>query len=684
MTVGLAEGVCDADDLATALFDLVPCPVWVHDAITLRLVYFNSCARQRLGLTKADEDASILRFLPDWHERTPPAGSRGGSRTRRLFSRRGDALDVELCARPVFVGVRPAWLVVANDLVDRGQALRALAVAEARYQSIFQNAVEGIFQTTPDGRYLDANPALARIYGYASAAELMGSVTDISRQLYVDPSRRAAFVRLMQEHDAVEGFESQIIRKDGVRVWISECVRAVRDDTGGILYYEGAVIDITQRKVAEEQLRHDASHDKLTGLPNRSCFMRRTEEALADAAEGHPCALLFIDFDRFKLINDSLGHQAGDQFLRMAAQRLAASVRPDDLVARLGGDEFAILLTGVQTLRVATDVADRVEHALGKPFELGGRQFFVTASVGIALGDASYAGAEDLLRDADVAMYRAKERGRARRELFDAGMREHAVEQLQLESDLRRAAEQGELTLHFQPLVCLETGAAVAFEALVRWNHPTRGLLLPGDFIAAAEETGAIQNIGDWVLDAACRQARSWQDALGTSPPISINISSKQLMEPGFAERVGRALEAAGVSGDRLKIELTETVLMENSDSGARMLAALRNRGVRICLDDFGTGFSSLSYLQRFPIDQLKIDRTFVARIGSGKANGAILKAIIELARTLGLDTVAEGVETPAQALELLNLGCAHAQGHHFSPPLPADLATVLAVNAAG
>jgi len=683
MMVSVAQELGGTNDLASALFDLVPCPVWVHDADTLQFVYFNASARQRLGLSSEDQDASILPILPDWHDRSPLSPPRPGHRARRLYSRDGTTLEVELTTRPVFVGERRSWLVVANDLVDRGQATRALAVAEARYQSIFHNAVEGIFQTTPDGRYLDANPALARIYGYASSADLIAGITDISRQLYVDPSRRAAFVRLMQEHDAVEGFESQIIRKDGVRVWISECVRAVRNETGGILYYEGTVIDITQRKVAEEQLRHDASHDKLTGLPNRTYFMRRTDEALADSAAGHPCALLFIDFDRFKLINDSLGHQAGDQFLRAAAHRLAATVRPNDVVARLGGDEFAILLPGVTTLRVATDVADRVGQALQKPFELSGRQFFVTASVGIALSDGSYTDAEGLLRDADVAMYHAKERGRARRELFDAGMREHAVEQLQLETDLRSAVEKGQFVLHFQPLVELTSGQPAAFEALIRWNHPTRGMLLPGDFISVAEETGAIQEIGSWVLDAACEQARLWQRAMGQSPPISINISSRQLMEPGFAARVGRALDTVGVAGDRLKIELTETVLMQNSDTGARVLASLRDRGVRICLDDFGTGFSSLSYLQRFPIDQLKIDRTFVARIGCGDANGAILKAIIELAQTLGLDTVAEGVETPSQALVLHKLGCAHAQGHHFSPPLPADLATVLAASAA-
>jgi len=676
MTVKLAQYGSEVDTLSSVLFDLVPCPVWIHDADSLELLYLNSVGRRRLGVRAEDGTNSILSLLPDWGELPPLPLRFAESTSRCLHTLHGELIDVELTVRPISVAGRSAWLVVANDLVDRGQAAEAVAEAEARYQSIFHNAVEGIFQTTPDGRYLDANPALARIYGYATTEELIFGITDISRQLYADPARRDAFVRLIQQHDAVEGFESEIIRKDGTRVWISECVRGVRDGDGALLYYEGTVIDITQRKVAEEQLRHDASHDKLTGLPNRAYFMRRTEEALQESATGHPCAVLFIDFDRFKLINDSLGHLAGDQFLVAAARRLASAVRPGDLVARLGGDEFAILLPGVRSLATATDVADRVQTQLQKEYELGGRRLLVTASVGIAVGDSSYTRAEELLRDADVAMYRAKEQGCARRELFDAGMRESALEQLQIETDLRFAVERNQLVLHYQPLVELGTGRTIAFEALLRWNHPVRGLIYPSDFIPVAEETGIILEIGAWVIEAACRQARQWQEQAGSTPPISVNISSRQLIQPEFADWVGLTLEAAGLSGESLKFEITETVLMENSDGVSRMLDSLRARGISICLDDFGTGFSSLSYLQRFPIDQLKIDRTFIARIGSGDTNGAILKAIVDLAHTLGMEAVAEGVETREQADELRRLGCLLAQGHYFFPPLPTTLAT--------
>lgn len=676
MTVKLAQYGSELDTLSSVLFELVPCPVWIHDADTLELLYLNPAGRQRLGIPRDDDMPSVLQLLPEWGEL--PSGPRRLAEASfpRLHTRGSQLLDVELTARPLSISGRSAWLVVANDLVDRSQAAQAVAEAEARYQSIFHNAVEGIFQTSPSGRYLDANPALARIYGYTSPEELIYGITDISRQLYVDPARRDAFVRLMQENDAVEGFESEIIRKDGSRVWISECVRAVRNPEGELLYYEGTAIDITQRKVAEEQLRHDASHDKLTGLPNRAYFMHHTEEALREALGGQQCALLFIDFDRFKLINDSLGHLAGDQFLVAAARRLATAVRPGDIVARLGGDEFAILLPGISSLAVATEVADRVQSVLQKPYDLRGRRLFVTASVGIALGDSTYACAEDLLRDADVAMYRAKEQGRARRELFDAGMRESALEQLQLETDLRVAVERRQLVLHYQPLVDLESGRTIAFEALLRWNHPSRGLVYPADFIPVAEETGAILEIGAWVVEAACRQARQWQVEAGEAPPVSVNISSRQLIQPDFAEWVGRILEETGVPGGRLKIEITETVLMDDSEDVCRTLCSLRARGVGICLDDFGTGFSSLSYLQRFPIDQLKIDRAFVARLGAGSTDGAILKAIVDLAHTLGMEAVAEGVESAEQVAALRGLGCRLAQGHFLSPPLPTALAT--------
>lgn len=669
----LVLGGSEAGQLASALFDLMPCPVWIHAAGSLALLYFNPAGRERLGLSQDEPVGSALQIVPDWQE--PTTNRQPG----QLRSRDGRVFDADLSTRSVTVHGAPAWLVVANDLIERDQADQALAAAEARYRSLFQNAVEGIFQTSPKGKYLDANPALARIYGYETPAELMASVTDISRQLYADPTRREEFVRLMREQDVVEGFESQIIRKDNSSVWISEYVRAVRDDAGGLLYYEGTVVDITQRKVAEERLRHDASHDKLTGLPNRAFFMHRTAEALRKSGSQQSCALLFLDFDRFKLINDSLGHLTGDQFLRSAAKRLAGALRPGDIVARLGGDEFGILLPGIKSLSAATQVADRVQRRLLEPFEVDGRRLFVTASLGIALGDESYTSPEDLLRDADMAMYQAKEGGRARQELFDARMRERTLERFQLETDLRTATGLEQFVIHFQPVVHLETGRVASFEALLRWNHPTRGLIYPREFISVAEEMGAILDIGAWMVEMVCHQARQWEQVGDLALPISFNASSRQFLQPEFGRLVARALDGVGLSGSLLKIEITERILMENPEGIGQMLNTLRDRGIGISLDDFGTGFSSFSYLQRFPIDELKIDRAFVARIESEDPSSAILTAMINMAHTLGMNTVAEGVETAAQARELRRLGCAFAQGYHFSPPLPTEQATGLA-----
>ncbi len=663
-----------ADDLADALFDAVPCAFWLYDGETLALLRGNPAAAAHCPPTRRELEQSLQAWC-------------SSSGTNAEVSHDSAALvntpGRKLRARPVFSSGRRAWLVLADELIDRREAAQAVAAAEARYQSIFHNAVEGIFQSTPDGRYLDANPALARIYGYTCPRELMASVTDISRQLYVHPGRRETFVQRMRDQGVVEGFESEIVRKDGSIVWISECVRLVRDGRGEPLYYEGTVVDITQRKVAEERLRHDAWHDRLTGLPNRAFFMNRAVEALEQSARGHACALLYVDLDRFKLINDSLGHMAGDQLLILVAQRLVEVVRPGDIVARLGGDEFGLLLPGIRSTASGQRTAERVQQAMLDPFEIGGRQLSVSASVGLAFGNHTYSRGEDLLRDADVAMYSAKKLGRGRRELFDTRMREQALEQLQLETDLHTAVQGEQFVLHYQPVVDLLSEQPVAFEALIRWNHPTRGLIPPGSFIPLAEDTGAILNIGSWVVESACRQARTWEAETGCDLPINVNISSRQFLQPDFAAWVGQTLDATGLPGSRLRIEITETVLMEDSENVARMLDSLRARGVGICLDDFGTGFSSLSYMQRFPIDQLKIDREFVARMNAADRTQAILETILNLARSLGLRAVAEGVETAEQAEELRRLGCPFAQGYYYSHPVPASDAIRLLRNMA-
>ena len=566
---------------------------------------------------------------------------------------------------------------VTRDISERRESEEALRQAEEKYRSIFENAVEGIFQTTPDGHYLDANPSLARIYGYDSVDELRATFSDIAGQLYIDPRRRAEFVELMENQGEVSNFESQIRRKDGSLIWISENARAVRDEGGAIIYYEGTVEDITATRDNKERLLHDALHDRLTGLSNRALFMDRLEQAFA-RLERHPdllFAVLFLDFDRFKNINDSLGHLAGDQLLKAISQRLQECLRPGDTVSRFGGDEFALLLEDVKDLGGATLVAERVQNAMRQPFQLGSQQVFSSASIGIALGHGDYERAEDLLRDADMAMYRAKARGKARHEVFDAEMHTRAVALLQLETDLRWAIERDEFRLYYQPIVKLEGGAIVGFEALIRWQHPQRGLVSPAEFIPIAEETGWIVPIGKWVLQEACAQLAQWQAEVGAEMPLSmsVNLSGKQFSQPDLIELIEVTIREAGIAPNSLKLEITESAIMEDAQTVTNRLLELRKLGVKLGLDDFGTGYSSLSYLHRFPLDTLKIDRSFVARLLEDGENREIVRTIVTLGKNLGMDVVAEGVEEAQQLSDLRGLDCQHGQGYFFARPLPAD-----------
>lgn len=566
---------------------------------------------------------------------------------------------------------------VSRDITERRTNEEALRQAEEKYRSIFENAVEGIFQTTPDGHYLDANPSLARIYGFDSVDELRDTFSDIAGQLYTDPNRRAEFVDLMDEVGEVSNFESQIRRKDGALIWISENARVVRDENGATLYYEGTVEDITATRESKERLLYNALHDRLTGLSNRALFMDKLEQTFARLVR-RPHALfavLFLDFDRFKNINDSLGHLAGDQLLKAIAHRLQECLRPGDTVSRFGGDEFAILLENVTELGDATLVAERVQRAMSRPFQLGSQQVFSSASIGIALGHAEYERAEDLLRDADMAMYRAKARGKARHEVFDAEMHTRAVALLQLETDLRWAIERHEFHLHYQPIVQLQSGHVAGFEALIRWQHPQRGLVSPNEFIPIAEETGWIVPIGKWVLEEACAQLAQWQAEIRSETPLSmsVNLSGKQFSQPDLIELVETVINQSGIAPGSLKLEITESAIMEDAQIVTNRLLQLRQLGVRLGLDDFGTGYSSLSYLHRFPLDTLKIDRSFVARLLEDSENREIVRTIVTLGKNLGMDVVAEGVEEKQQLDDLRSLDCQHGQGYYFARPLPAD-----------
>ncbi|MCT7954847.1 sensor domain-containing protein [Laspinema palackyanum] len=568
-----------------------------------------------------------------------------------------------------------------GSVLHRLQTLKALQQAEANYRSIVENAVEGIFQTTPDGRYMSANPALAALYGYASLPELMAALCDRSHQIYVDPRCPEEFIRLLQQQDVVTGFEAQVYRADGSMIWISQNARAVRDARDQLMYYEGSVVNITDRKWTEAQLRYNASHDALTGLWNRGFFMDRLVKAVsrAQSEADYEFAVLFMDLDDFKLVNDSLGHSVGDRLLMAIAGRLEQCLGPNDTLARFGGDEFTLLLEDIPRVEDAIAVAHQVHETLGQPFNAGSYEVFASISIGIVHSTAGDRRQPDFLRDADIAMYRAKAREKGGYVVFDATMREEAILRLELETDLRWAIERGEFQMFYQPIVRLTTGEISGFEALIRWHHPRKGWISPNVFIPVAEETGAIERIGEWALIQSCNQLKSWKKQFPTYPSLkmSVNLSGKQLTQK-LSDRVEEILQETGVDGWDLKLEITETALVEDPEGAIAILDRLKALDIQLCIDDFGTGYSSLSYLHRFPVDVLKIDRSFVHQMSHLNDDSEIVRTIVTLAHTLGLDVIAEGIETLDSMHELQILRCKYGQGYFFSEPVNGEAAALL------
>jgi diguanylate cyclase (GGDEF)-like protein len=448
----------------------------------------------------------------------------------------------------------------------------------------------------------------------------------------------------------------------------------LRGKDGAVLRRVGSLSDVTARKEAEGRLRREALYDALTGLPNRTLLTDRLRQALARARRHteQMCGLLFLDVDRFKVVNDSLGHAMGDQLLCEVARRIERSVRPEDTVARLGGDEFTVLLEGVHGPKDATHAAERIQKGIARSFRLGETDVFVTVSIGIAISSGDYQQPEELIRDADTAMYRAKGAGKARHQLFDSRMHAQAMTMLNLENDLRRALERDEFEMHYQPIVQLEHPDIVGFEALVRWRHPTRGLVLPGEFIPLAEETGLIVPLGRWVLERACADARAWQREFPRDPPLtlSVNLSARQLVEVDLLDAIESILKRSGFDAHSLHLEITESVIMQRPDLVTVVLGRLKDLGIRVSIDDFGTGYSSLSYLHLFPVDCLKIDRSFVSSMQALGKQRRIVETILMLAKNLGIDVIAEGVEGEEQRKALHGLGCALAQGYLFSRPV--------------
>jgi diguanylate cyclase (GGDEF)-like protein/PAS domain S-box-containing protein len=564
-------------------------------------------------------------------------------------------------------------VINAADVTEEAAAKAALQESEERYRLLVERCPD-LIAVHQDGAVTYVNPAGARMLGADVPAALIG--------------RRAHDLVHPDDHPLLDARMSAI--RAGEEAGLAE-MRLVRVD-GGVVDVEAVTVpvtyrggrasqvmarDITDRKRAERALAHQALHDHLTGLPNRVLLQDRLSLALARCArtECH-VAVVFLDLDRFKVVNDSLGHEAGDRVLRAVSARITNVLRPADTLARFGGDEFVVVCDDIAGPAEATRIARRILDALADPVDEAEGGVHVGASIGVALARGDGATAEGLVRDADAAMYRAKERGRGRIELFDEGMRSRLVTRLAEERRLRVAVASEELDLHYQPVVALPGQEVVAVEGLVRWRHPERGVVAPAEFIPLAEESGLITDLGHWVLEEGCRQAGGWARELGRGRPleVALNLSTRQLSEPGLAKRVEALLDRHGLqpAGVALCLEITESFLLEDPVATGTVLDELRGLGVRLAIDDFGTGYSSLAYLRRFPLDALKIDRAFVSGLGVDPDSRAITSAIIEMAHALGLEVVAEGVEEEVQLEVLVDLGCDRAQGFLFSHPVPA------------
>lgn len=567
--------------------------------------------------------------------------------------------------------------------LERAHFERELRISEERYALAVRGANDGLWDWDLVTDKIYFSPRWKEIIGYEED-EFENHIDNWLCRIH--PDDLAEFRRRLDSH--LEGktshfdYECRLFHRDGSIVWALVRGIVVTDESGKPTRMAGSLTDVTDRKRAEEQLNHDAFHDALTGLPNRSLFLDRIGLIMRNSRRQRRAvgALLFLDVDRFKNVNDSVGHSIGDKLLIQIAHRLRDLLRPADTVARLGGDEFAILLPDVRNATAAGLVAERVLEVLSGRFVISGHEIFATASIGIALNTLEYNSPEELMRDADIAMYRAKSNGKARYELFDREMHDRAVAQLQLETDLRRAIDRNEFFLEYQPIINLTDGRMTGFESLVRWDHPERGRLMPADFIPTAEETGLIVPICWWTIREACRQSAQWMQALGHHPEftVSVNVSGRLFHQWDMVEEFERVIAETNMDPKRLRIEITESRLLDHVAEAMSKLERLRELGVGLQIDDFGTGYCSLTYLQKFSYDSLKIDRSFVNAIDDGNGSGAIVQTIIALGQMLNMNIIAEGVETEGQLKQLRQLKCPQVQGFWFSRPVGQRKATEL------
>jgi diguanylate cyclase (GGDEF)-like protein/PAS domain S-box-containing protein len=628
------------------------------------------------GSTPSVDPTAFTRFITAIDTASNSADARVATASGQ--TRAGSVLTVVLEA--LILALAFLWFGLARTRA--AQASRtALAKSEARFRSLVQNASDVVLVLSPEQRIEYVTPSVLGLMG-DDAESVQGR--PIAR--LVNAQDRAVVLAFLHEIESDESggsrsIEFRIKHRDGR--WITVEALATRPRDGSDLGLILTMRDTTERKKFEEQLTHQAFHDALTGLPNRALFHDRLGHALTRRSEdASTVAILFLDLDDFKTVNDSLGHEAGDEILVEVADRLQRCLRSSDTPARLGGDEFAVLLEGISDISEAVEAAQRIISCLERPLRLRGREITTTASIGISLGLPHISDAHELLRDADTAMYAAKGRGRGSIEVFQELMHEIAHDRLSLKTDLEGALVRGEFVVHYQPTVDLATGDFTGFEALVRWQHPDRGLVPPLEFIPLCEETGLIVPLGAFVLGSACRQARKWHETYPTrrQRSMSVNVSVKQLEAPGFVDEVRSTLDSSGLDPNSLVLEITEGVLLRETDEIAARLRELKGLGVQLAIDDFGTGYSSLSYLQTLPLDVLKIDKRFVDNVSVGANNAALASAIIAIGQALGMQTVAEGIEREEQAITLRRLHCEIGQGYMFARPLdPAGIEVLLA-----